>query len=1250
MKVNKSLFAVLSIFMILLIFISSASAADANETGVISIDKSVDLENNNALKLDSSSEISAGSNDSNVLENNNQILQAPNSNDWHRTFYINSSANPGGDGSEGNPYKSLNDALNDSMLKNNNIIMIASGTYTGENNTNLTINKNLYFEKYGDGEAIFDAEGLSRIWNVNATSINITGLTFKNGKADKNYGGAIYIAKTLINSNINATFINNTATNGGAIYINGDVSGTLTGSFNNNTAENKGGAIYIDSSVSGNLTGSFNNNTATNGGAIYINGGVSGTLTGSFINNTAGYGGAIYISKNGVFGSLNGSFINNRAIGDGGGAIHIDAGDVSGTLIGSFINNTESRGGAIFIYGGFFGCLNGSFINNTVGSTGSAIYFNSILSGTLTGSFINNIAKNDSSAIYINDNLGENAIIKDSIFINNKIISKKGNITVINSWFGNNATNYNTKPTPGNVIMDNWLFLTADANPTVILINQTSKITFKLDSYNETSKKVTPYDTSKINISLDLTQTLGQLNQTATLIGKEVLYTAKQEGNAGVTAKFENVSHTINLKNNVEPEINVLAENVTKYYNGTEQFIVNVTDKTGKGIPDKTVFIILNGVTYDKTTDENGTAYLNINLPSGNYTANVTVDDISIKSTIIVKTTIAGHDIISGFRNVTYDVWLVDSEGNALENGTAVEFNINGRLYRGKVIGNNTASVNLILNTGNYTITTINPKTNEKCSNRIIINAKTLNVTITTNPVSYYEPAVVEISGLANATGYIFATYLDQEYFYRITGNTQSFETLRLTDNTTLTVSYLGNNEYNSFNKTAELIVYPRDSNITIVASDYYVNNSPRINVRFPASPHIEGNLTVILNNESRTIDLEDAEIITVMGWFYVIVRYENLTIGNYTVDAFYSGDDHYLPSNATAKFSVLPKENITMTINVSSVTEGQNITIDVILPKDAILGNVTATVDGKNFTASVVSSDVKIIIPDLAAGNYTVPVTYSGNFKYNSYSQDVNITVYPKSDVVIVAENVTKYYGGPERFVANIYDSEGNPLVNKSVNITINGITYTRTSDDNGTVSMAIRLGSGTYDVTTQVDNTTLKSSITVLSTVIGSDITKYYKNATQYSVKVYNTNGTAVGKGEVVTFNINGIFYNRTTDENGIATLNINLPSSNYIITSDYKGCRIANNITVLPVLNATDISMKYLDGTQFKVNLVDGQGKPYKDQFVRFNINGKFYDRLTDSNGQAALNIRLPPGEYIITSSFNGANIANKITITG
>ena len=291
------------------------------------------------------------------------------------------------------------------------------------------------------------------------------------------------------------------------------------------------------------------------------------------------------------------------------------------------------------------------------------------------------------------------------------------------------------------------------------------------------------------------------------------------------------------------------------------------------------------------------------------------------------------------------------------------------------------------------------------------------------------------------------------------------------------------------------------------------------------------------------------------------------------------------------------------------------------------------------------------IIISGLTE-SVTGNVNYKGDANYNSASTTVNITVIPKSDVVIVAENVTKYYGGSERLVANVYDSELNPIANKTVSITINRITYTRTTDENGTVSLAINLGSGTYGAIIQVDSTSVKSSITVLSTLTGNDITKYYRNATQYSVQVFDTTGKAVGKGEVVTFNVNGRFYNRTTDENGIATLNINLPQGEYVITAinPVTGEMQSNKITVLPVVAAKDITMKYLDGTQFVATLVDGQGNPYKDQFVTFNVNGILYNRLTDSNGQAALNIRLIPGEYIITSSFNGCNIANKITITG
>ena len=174
--------------------------------------------------------------------------------------------------------------------------------------------------------------------------------------------------------------------------------------------------------------------------------------------------------------------------------------------------------------------------------------------------------------------------------------------------------------------------------------------------------------------------------------------------------------------------------------------------------------------------------------------------------------------------------------------------------------------------------------------------------------------------------------------------------------------------------------------------------------------------------------------------------------------------------------------------------------------------------------------------------------------------------------------------------------------------------------------------------------------NKVTVLPTIVENrDITKYYKNATQYTVKVLGADGNPVGAGKTVTFNINGIMYQRQTNESGIAKLNINLPPGDYVITASYEGYNVANNITVLPVLSASDLKMKYMDGSKFKATLLDGQGKPYAEQKVQFNVNGVLYNRGTDSNGQAELNIRLPAGEYIITSSYNGANIANKITIT-
>ena len=281
----------------------------------------------------------------------------------------------------------------------------------------------------------------------------------------------------------------------------------------------------------------------------------------------------------------------------------------------------------------------------------------------------------------------------------------------------------------------------------------------------------------------------------------------------------------------------------------------------------------------------------------------------------------------------------------------------------------------------------------------------------------------------------------------------------------------------------------------------------------------------------------------------------------------------------------------------------------------------------------------------NLESGEYPAKVTYNGRF--GSDSKEVNINVsktIESNDIVKMFRNATQYY-------AKFIDTSGNPLANRAVTFNINGVFYTRDTDDSGYAKLNINLRPGTYILTAYnpVNNEKKGFNITVKALICENhDIVKYYKNSTQYTAKVYDKDGSlAVGK--TVTFNINGVFYNRTVDENGTVTLNINLNPGKYIVTAIYEGYDVGNNVVVKSVLLTDDLSMKFKDGSKFNATVLDGQGKPLANQTVIFNINGVFYNKTTADNGVASLNINLLKGKYIITSTWNSYQVGNKITIS-
>ena len=242
-----------------------------------------------------------------------------------------------------------------------------------------------------------------------------------------------------------------------------------------------------------------------------------------------------------------------------------------------------------------------------------------------------------------------------------------------------------------------------------------------------------------------------------------------------------------------------------------------------------------------------------------------------------------------------------------------------------------------------------------------------------------------------------------------------------------------------------------------------------------------------------------------------------------------------------------------------------------------------------------------------------------------------------------IYTEDLVKIYKNDSKFEANI------GVDNETVIFEINGRNYTRVSDENGTALIAINLGPGNYTIKTLFNGTTVENTITVLPTLIADNLVKYYRNASQFYISLIDGEGNPIS-GVNITMNINGVFYNRTTNENGTAKLNINLPPGEYILTAidPLTGLQMSYNITVLPTLTATDLEMSYKDGSTFNVTVLDGQGNPLANAAVKFNINGVFYTKHTDSKGIAKLNINLMSGKYIITSEYDGLKISNTITI--
>ena len=536
---------------------------------------------------------------------------------------------------------------------------------------------------------------------------------FTNNVAD-DFGGAIFSYADVIVKN--SSFTKNSAREGGAIYADSSnvviststftdnaakfgMGGAIFSSkwinienstFLRNTANAKGGAVYANFIQFGSNVFFINNTAKDHGGAVYTNYISTDIYNINFNGNkvTSDFGGAIYINKkSGDVSFINSTFIANSATAGDGGAIFSDSGSTNIILINSTFKNNYANGGKEKRYGGAVRCKNKlivdncTFIDNWAENLGGAIYTD-LLDSIKNSVFISNHAK-EGGAIYVNNKC--TISITNSYFSSNKATSGRGGAIYTDSK-------------SASLTINNNVFLGNDASGQ-------GKDVFNSGKYSSIKQNWWGTNSPSFNNEkLMEYHTFGRNEKHSDSNPNKVSISGDSKGYVGVDSTIK-VTFTSSVSN---------------YEFGT---IKLSSDKKGTFT---TRNIVGNSLEVIYVPNEEGTHKITATVDSQSLTYNFAAGKISVYGKDMTK--VQGD-------NQTFTAVFKDSNGNYLNKGSEVAFEINKVEYKAKVSSNGVAQLTSISNLqpGVYTVKSINKVTGESFTNQLKIVSR--NATYNMNDI-----------------------------------------------------------------------------------------------------------------------------------------------------------------------------------------------------------------------------------------------------------------------------------------------------------------------------------------------------------------------------------------------------------------------------------------------------------------------------------------------------------------------------------
>ena len=240
---------------------------------------------------------------------------------------------------------------------------------------------------------------------------------------------------------------------------------------------------------------------------------------------------------------------------------------------------------------------------------------------------------------------------------------------------------------------------------------------------------------------------------------------------------------------------------------------------------------------------------------------------------------------------------------------------------------------------------------------------------------------------------------------------------------------------------------------------------------------------------------------------------------------------------------------------------------LSTALGDDSNVGKtIRIKINGKNYYRKTGADGIAYMdLSSFKKGILNVKYQYGGNKFFKSSQLTRSVIIFPTTKTSLIVKGTTHFGYGAGTQLKVFYNAGGVPLAKRSVKLYIDGVTYHKTTDNNGIASVPINLNIGKYSVgyktnkESRLEGTSGSHDIDVFKRThskIYWKCGKYYKDNYQiFKVLVTNTKGKHVSGGNI-ELAIDGQTYYSSVSSKGKAKFTTVVDIGKYKISVKYKG----------------------------------------------------------------------------------------------